>query len=90
MIAGMAIDRGRQVIVTSHSPLFCEKILSMKKDNPKEVSLIVVRQEKGKTLCLPFETSGELFREKEIMAALSSPQEDGWFENLVLRGIVDA
>jgi predicted ATPase len=90
MIADMAIDRARQVIVTSHSPLFCEKILSMKREYSKEISLIVVRQEKGKTYCRPFETSGELFKQKEIMAALSSPEEDGWFENLVLRGIVDA
>lgn len=89
LLGSLAIDQGKQVIVTTHSPLFCQEILALKREHPEKVALLVVRQEGGVTRCLPFQPRGPLFEDQEVQAALTSRREDGWFEGLVLRGLVD-
>jgi hypothetical protein len=41
------------------------------------------------TEIIPFEATGELFEDGEIKKALTSGTEDGLFESLVLRGLLD-
>jgi predicted ATPase len=89
LLGSLAIEQGLQVIVTTHSPLFCQQILAIQREQPKKVALLALRQEGGKTQCFPFEPRGPLFEDHEVRAALTSQQEDGWFEGLVLRGLVD-
>lgn len=89
LLASLALEGGQQVIVTTHSPLFCQEALRHQRGHPKEVALIVVRQVKGKTTCSQFQPSGPLYEDSQIRAALTSPVEDGWFEALALRGFVD-
>ncbi len=90
LLASLAIEQeGQQVIVTTHSPLFCQRILSIQREHPKKVALLVMQQEGGKTRCRPFQPEGPLFEDHEVRAALTSQREDGWFEGLVLRGLVD-
>jgi predicted ATPase len=89
LLGSLAIHQGQQVIVTSHSPLFCQEILSLQREDPEKVVLYVMRQEEGLTRCSPFQTRGPLFEDQAVRASLTSRQENGWFEGLVLRGLVD-
>ncbi|MFB3786177.1 MAG: AAA family ATPase [bacterium] len=89
LLTYLALERHQQVIVTTHSPLFCQQILAEQNKNPKEVAVLITRQENGQTVCEPFQTAGPLFDDHDIQEALTSRQEDGWFEGLVLRGLVD-
>jgi predicted ATPase len=89
LLASLAIEQEQQVIVTTHSPLFCQKILSLQREHPKKVELLVMRQEGGETRCQPFHPEGPLFDDQEVRKAFTSQWEDGWFEGLVLRGLVD-
>jgi predicted ATPase len=86
LLASMAIDQGRQVVVTTHSPILCQCILDIQRENPDDIALIVVRSERGRTRCTRFE-AGPLLNDDEIREALTSRQEDGWFEGLVMRGL---
>jgi predicted ATPase len=89
LLASLAADQGRQVIVTTHSPLFCDAVLRLAKDRPKEIALLRVRQGPIGTEIAPFITSGPLFKDHEIAKALTTGTEDGLFENLILRGMID-
>jgi predicted ATPase len=90
LLSALALERDRQVIVTTHSPHFCEQILKIQKRNPGKVGLFVVQQEGGQTNCKPFLPTGPLFERREISEKLVVPAEDGWFQGMVLRGLVDA
>lgn len=89
LLASLAIDRRRQVIVTTHSPLFCDAVLRKARDNPEEIALLNVRREGNATEVRRFDMPGPLFQDREIAAALTAGQEDGLFENLMLRGMLD-
>lgn len=89
LLASLAGDQGRQVIVTTHSPLFCDAVLKLAKDRPKEIALLRVRQAPIGTEISPFATTGPLFKDQEIAKALTTGTEDGLFESLILRGMID-
>ena len=86
LLASLAIEQEQQVIVTTHSPLFCQKILSIQRDHPKKVALLVMRQEGGETRCQRF-PQGPLFEDQEVRKALTRQKEDGWFEGLFSGGL---
>lgn len=85
----LAIEQGRQVIVTTHSPLFCGAILKAAGKRPDDVGLFNVRRDGALTVVERFTTTGLLFKDHEIAAALTAPTEDGLFESLLLRGLID-
>lgn len=89
LLCSLATDQGRQVIVTTHSPLFCDAVLERARSRPDEVSLFNVRRDGQVTVVQRFDVKGPLFRGHEIAAALTAGTEDGLFENLLLRGLVD-
>jgi energy-coupling factor transporter ATP-binding protein EcfA2 len=89
LLASLAAEQGRQVIVTTHSPLFCDVVLRLAKDRPKEIALLKVRQGPVGTEIASFITSGPLFKDLEIAKALTTGTEDGLFESLMLRGMID-
>ncbi|ROQ90901.1 AAA family ATPase [Desulfosoma caldarium] len=90
LVTSLALERNRQVIVTTHSPLFCDAILKIAKDKPnKNFALYNVRREGAATVVRPFDVSGPLFKDIEIAEALTAATEDGLFESLMLRGLVD-
>ena len=86
LLASIALDEAtnRQVIVTTHSPVFVSLAYRLQKEKPKKVGLFVCRGENGKSIIEPFEYSGELF-DFEIMDALQSPTEDAIFQ-MIVRG----
>jgi len=79
----------RQVILTSHSPLFCGAVLRLAREHDREVRLYRVVREGRHTRFLSFDPNGPLFTDHEIADALTAPSEDGTFEALVLRGLLD-
>jgi hypothetical protein len=48
-----------------------------------------VRRSGQATVVRSFDVSGPLFRDLEIAQALTAGTEDGLFENLLLRGVLD-
>jgi len=89
LLLSLALEQGRQVVVTTHSPLFCEAVLKAAKANPGDIGLFNVRRDGTETVVQPFDVSGPLFTDHEIAAALTTGSEDGLFESLLLRGLLD-
>jgi predicted ATPase len=89
LLLSLATERGRQVLVTTHSPLFCESILRLARGREGDVALFNVRQGPEGTTPQPFDLRSPLFRDEEMKRALTSGSEDGVFEGLLLRGLLD-
>jgi predicted ATPase len=89
LLFSLAVERSKQVIITTHSPLLCDAVLKLARDRKQDVALLNVRRRHGATLVSPFDTSGPLFTDQEIAAGLTAPTEDGLFESLMLRGLLD-
>ncbi|MCX7866137.1 MAG: AAA family ATPase [Limisphaera sp.] len=89
LLTSLALEEDRQLIVTTHSPLFCDAVLKVARSRPGEVGLFNVRREGAATVVEPFETTGPLFQNRELAEALTTATEDGWFEGLMLRGFLD-
>lgn len=89
LLLSLALEQGRQVVVTTHSPLFCDAVLKGARSRPRDIGLFNVRREGRATVVRPFDVTGPLFKDREIAAALSNGTEDGLFESLVLRGLLD-
>lgn len=87
LLASMAGEH-RQVIVTSHSPVFCDAVLRASKSDP-HIALLNVRHEAAGTEVVRFESGGPLFRDAEMQKALADAGENGVFEALVMRGLID-
>lgn len=89
LLLSLALEQGRQVVVTTHSPLFCDAVLRGARESPGQIGLFNVRRKGQATIVQPFSTAGPLFRDDEIAAALTAGTEDGLFEGLLLRGMLD-
>lgn len=89
LLTSLAIDQERQVIVTTHSPLFCDAILKRAREKPFEIALLNVRRGSQGTEVTAFDVVGPLFQDPQLAAALSAATEDGVFGGLMLRGLVD-
>jgi predicted ATPase len=89
LLLSLALEQGRQVIVTTHSPLFCDMLLKSARSSPEKAGLFNVRREGDSSVVRPFDVTGPLFQDTEIAAALTAGTEDGLFEGLLLRGLLD-
>lgn len=89
LLHSLAVDQGRQVIVTTHSPLFCEAILRLGREDSGSVGLFNVKRSAMGTDISEFKVTGPLFSATEIDRALPDESEDGLFEGLMLRGMLD-
>ncbi len=89
LLLSLALEQGRQVIVTTHSPLFCDSVLKGTRSRPADVGLFNVHRDGNATVVHPFDVTGPLFKDHEIAAALTTGTEDGLFESLLLRGMLD-
>ena len=88
LLLSIARDQKRQVIVTTHSPLFCDSVLRASRSKPGEIALLNVRRGKKGTEVFPFDVTGTLFKESEIAKALAAEGEDTLFEGLMMRGML--
>ncbi|MCX7047013.1 MAG: ATP-binding protein [Candidatus Sumerlaeota bacterium] len=89
LLSSIALHQSRQVVVTTHSPLFCDAMLKKAQSNPEKIALYNVRRGAAGTEVKSFESFGALFQEHEISQALTSGSEDGLFEKLMMRGLLD-
>jgi len=89
LLFSLAISQGRQVIITTHSPLLCGTVFKKYQSNPDKIALLRVRQDKTGSIIAPFKTTGPLFADSEIAKALTNGTEDGLFESLLMRGLID-
>ncbi len=89
LLASLAIEQKRQVIVTTHSPLFCDAALKLSRPHSADIALMNVRRGANGTEVRPFDVSGPLFKDQEIAKALTAGTEDGLFESLMIRGMLD-
>jgi predicted ATPase len=89
LLKSLAIEQKRQIIITTHSPLFCDAVLKEGKSRPKDIALLRVVGGVNQTQVRPFEVTGPLFQDPEIAQALTAQTEDGLFESLMLRGMLD-
>ena len=85
-------QQDRQVIVTTHSPLFVGRIVRAKRrsDDPDGIRLLQVGSEDDRTTVKPFDPPDALFEDERIAGALADRGEQGVVESLILRGILDA
>jgi predicted ATPase len=89
LLTSLAIARKRQIIVTTHSPLLCDAVLRRGKIYPEDIALLTVRYGINGTEVSPFNMTGSLFKDEEISQGLAAGTEDGLFESLMLRGMLD-
>lgn len=91
ILGSLALDSSRQqqVILTTHSPIFCTSIRRLAEKHPGKVRMYRTIQESDKTQFARFEPMGPLFEDHEISAALTARTEDAIFEGLFLRGLLD-
>ncbi len=89
LLFSLATERHRQVVISTHSPLFCDVVLKLAKDRPEDVILFNVHRRNNATVVTPFELPGPLFSDSQLASALTASAEDGLFESLVLRGLID-
>lgn len=82
--------RERQIIVTTHSPLFCDALLRIHREQPGDFALLNVRRDEGQTVVIPFEQFGPLFDDAELANGLADDTEEVLFEKLLRRGLIDA
>ncbi len=88
MLVSLATQGGTQVVVTTHSPRFIAAVWKQHEARD-ELALVVARREGARTVLEPFDPAGPLFQDTEVMKVLTSPDEDGVFEAIILRGFVD-
>lgn len=81
----------RQLVVTTHSPLFVDAMLKAKRESisQEDIGLFNVRRDEFGTVIEPFNVDGPLFSETTIGQALESGADDGRFESLLMRGMID-
>ncbi|GIW94557.1 MAG: DNA recombination protein RecF [Pirellulaceae bacterium] len=89
LLLSLALEQNRQVIVTTHSPLFCDMVLKRARSKPADIGLFNVHRAGAQTVIKPFDVSGPLFKDEEIAAALTAGTEDGLFESMLMRGLLD-
>ena len=90
LLASLALDQGRQVVVTTHSPLLCAAILREARiRDSDDISLFNVRRVDHHTEIRRFDADAPLFQDLEIAEGLTTRAEEAVFENLVLRGFLD-
>jgi len=89
LLVSLALEQGRQVIVTSHSALFCSAILRLTRERRDDAQLLAVRREGAGTRVAPITYPDGLFEDQELQNGLTSPTEDGLFEAMLLRGWLD-
>jgi predicted ATPase len=90
LLCNLALSRNVQVIVNTHSPLFCSAVLKRKEQAPRDIAIMGTARRGGRTTISPIDIPGPIFTDSDISRALSAGHEDGLFESLLMRGLVDA
>lgn len=88
LLLSLTRDGRRQVLVATASPVFCDAVLRRAQTDPETIGLYAVGGRGEATRIRRLDPSGPLFRDPEVRRALAS-DEEGVFESLFLRGLLD-
>jgi predicted ATPase len=89
LLCSIALEYKRQLIVTTHSPLFVASVIKRAREYKDQIGLFNVHRSLLGTEIGPFDIAGPLFTDSKIKEALTDRGEDGVFEGLALRGMLD-
>lgn len=89
LISLATTEKGRQIIVTTHSPIFCDMVLKQRPPDSEDIYLLQVRSTPTGTSVRAFETGYPLLQDAEIADALASGNENGLSNSMMLRGLLD-
>jgi predicted ATPase len=89
LLCSIAMEQKRQLIVTTHSPLLVASVIKQARIHSDQIGLFNVRRSVAGTEIEPFDVTDPLLADSEISAALADRGEDGVFEGLALRGMLD-
>ncbi len=89
LLLSLALEDRRQVVVTTHSPRFCNVVQQAAEDSPGQIGLFNVQRVGGETRVTALDTAGPLFTDEDIVKGLTAHAEDGQFERLARRGWID-
>jgi len=89
LMCSLALEQGKQLVVTTHSPLLCDAVLKRARSRIGDIALLRVRQGRAETEISSFDPTGPLFQDVEVAQALTARTEDGLFEGLIMRGLLD-
>jgi len=89
MLVSLATEDGTQVVATTHSPRFCDAILKHQREMGDSIALVAVTRDGSETRFVPFDPAGPLFHQPDILRGLTSATEDGVFQAMMLRGLLD-
>jgi predicted ATPase len=89
LLCSIALEQKRQLIVTTHSPLLVASVIKQARSNSEQIGLFNVRRSGSGTEIQRFDVAGPLFTDSAIKDALTDRGEDGVFEGLALRGMLD-
>lgn len=89
LLCSIALQQKRQLIVTTHSPLLVASVIKQARSHSEQIGLFHVRRSPSGTEIEPFDVTGPLFTDSAIKEALTDRGEDGVFEGLALRGMLD-
>ncbi len=86
----VGLTNERQVIVTSHSPVFVDALLRLRDTTP-DLDLGLFRCEAGASgsAIEPINVSGSLFRETGVLEALTTQPGEAVFQSLLMRGFLN-
>jgi len=90
LLVSLALEHSRQVIVTTHSPVFCGAVLRLARQRQtRDIGLYAVHRDGHRTAVSLLEYEDTLFQDAELAEKLTSPTEDGLFQEMMLRGWLD-
>jgi len=74
LLVGMAMQ-GKQVVVTTHSPLLCDAMLLLAQSHPGVIGLLRVKQTHRGTDVCPVDLASPLFQDAELVKAFTTGTE---------------
>lgn len=89
LLSSMARPGHTQVVVTTHSPTLIGAMLRKSREQPKLVKLLQCTQEGRETRLDPFDPTGPLYEDSEVLEALSGAEDEALVEALLIRGWLD-
>ncbi len=90
LLASLVDRTSVQLVITTHSPLFCKAILRKARAQPNDIGLFRVNRDSLGTRISQFPTTGPLFDDPEIQQALADHAEGDIFEEVEMRNLIDA
>lgn len=87
LLFSLARERRRQVVVATHSPLFCDAVLRRAREDDENIGLFAVGREDRAARIRRLDLSGPLFNDPRVRDALG--RDDALFDSLFAHGFLD-